>query len=98
MSEAGYAVGKRLLLIDIQKNRASLNRARSTRSLPWRTKPSGSALVFITAMKCGAELAIGVFHGKVLLVVPHHGDQHFGGEAQVFGIEAAQDRLGCSVM
>ena len=64
-----------------QKKRASLKRARRTRSLPWRMRPSGSLSVFRTARKCGEQLAVGVFEREVLLVVAHDGDQDFGGQA-----------------
>ena len=48
--------------------------------------------MFITATNCGRQLAVGVLHREVLLVVPHHGDQHFFGQLQELRIEAAPDR------
>ena len=77
-----------------QKKRASLKRARSTRSLPRRTKPSGSASMFITATNCGASLPIGVLHREIFLMMPHHRDQHFFGQFQELRVEAAGDGRG----
>ena len=40
------------------------------------------------------QLALGVLHREILLVVPHHGDQHFFGQFQELRIEAAGDGRG----
>ena len=37
------------------------------------------------------QLAVGVFEREVLLVIAHHRDQHFVGQREKFGIEAAQN-------
>ena len=42
----------------------------------------------------GGQFAIGVLHREVLLVVPHHGDQHFFGQFEELGVEAAVDGVG----
>ena len=38
------------------------------------------------------QLSVRIFDGKIFLVVAHHRDQHFFGQFEEFGIEAAQDR------
>ena len=38
------------------------------------------------------QLAVGIFHRQILLVMPHHGDQHFLRQVQITAIEAAKDR------
>ncbi len=40
------------------------------------------------------ELAVGVFEREVLLVVAHDGDQDFGGQREILGIEAAENYRG----
>ncbi len=74
-----------------QKKRASLKRARSTRSLPWRMRPSGSPSVFSTARKCGSSCRRRVFQREVLLVVAHDRDQDFVRQRKKFRIEVAHD-------
>ena len=79
-----------------QKNRASLNRARSTRALPWRmiAAPSSSACVFSTARKCGASLPVGVLHREILLVVAHHRHQNLFRQLKILGLKVAEDHGG----
>ena len=47
-----------------QKKRASLKRARSTRSLPWRMSPCGSPVGIQHGKKVRREFALGVFEAK----------------------------------
>ena len=46
----------------------------------------------MTAMKCGASFPRAIFHRQILLVVAHHGDQHFLRQLQIGRVETAEDR------
>ena len=74
-----------------QKKRASLKRARSTRSLPWRNEAVGIAVGVQHREEVRRSLPFGVFQREVLLVIAHHRDQHFFGKREKFGIEAAEN-------
>ncbi len=50
--------------------------------------PSASTSIFSTARKCGSQLAVRVFHRKVLLVIAHHRHQHLFRQRQVLGLES----------
>ena len=50
--------------------------------------------MFMTATKCGRQFAVGILHREVLLVVAHHGDEHFFGQFQELRVEVARDGRG----
>ncbi len=79
-----------------QKNSASTSRA--LRTCSWPARISSFVGVHVDhGEEAGARLPVGSAERKVLLVVPHHGDQHLGGDGQEARSSKAPDTVGNSL-
>ena len=59
--------------------------------MPWRIKPVRVGSRVEHRQEVGQQFPIRIFDGEIFLVVAHHRDQHFFGQIEKLGIEAAED-------
>ena len=92
--QIGYAVGQLLLLIGVPEEAGVVEAGAQHALVAAAHQAFGIAIGVHHRDELRRELAVGVFHREIFLVVPHHRDQHFFGQLQELRVEAAGDRRG----
>ena len=91
--EAFDALGERRLLVEVPEEAGVFEAGAENAGVA--VADDGAAFVVDLGVEHGqevrGELAVRVFDREVLLVVAHHGDQHFFRQGEVLGLEVAED-------
>ena len=94
MRQIGDAVGQLLLLVGLPEEARVVEAGAQHALIAAADEALGIGVDVHHRDELRRELAVGVFHREILLVVAHHRDQDFFGQFEELRVEAAGDRGG----
>ncbi len=85
------AIAQRDLLIGVPEEAGIVEAGAQDAFVAVANEAVGIAVGVEHGEKVRQQLPVGVLDREILLVIAHHGDEHFGGQREEFGIEAAEN-------